>query len=129
MFVMSGTQSIEVTMKITVTDQDIDDMMVTALDYGITAWCGRVEVVGEYLGEWASDQISRGGKLLLHDAETEDVWELDKEKFLNGLTLWIQNSSNQSYAIEDGKINPAMIEAEDIDEIIQIAVMGEVVFE
>ena len=127
---MSGTQKIKVTMEIEVTGQDIDDMMVTALEGGITYWCGKAEVVGgEYLGEYASDQISRGGKLKLYDIESDDVWELDKEKFLKGLTLWIQNSSNMMYAVDDdGRIDAGNIDAGDIDEIIQIAVMGEVVF-
>lgn len=125
---MNGTQKIKVTMEIEVTDQDIDDMMVTALEGGITPWCSEAEVVGEYLGEYASEQISRGGKLKLYDIESDDVWELDKEKFLNGLTLWIQNGSNQSYGICDGHVDPGMIDAADIDEIIQIATMGEVVF-
>ena len=127
---MSGTQKIKVTMEIEVTDQDIDDMMVTALEGGITCWCGKAEVVGgKYLGEYASDQISRGGKLRLYDAESDDVWVLDKEKFLTGLTTWIQNSSNMMYAVDDdGRIDAGNIDAGDIDEIIQIAVMGEVVF-
>ena len=126
---MNGTQKIKVTMEIEVTDQDIDDMMVTALEGGLP-WCGMAEVVGgEYLGQYASDQISRGGKLILHDAESDDKWELDKAKFLNGLTRWIQNSSNMMYAVDDdGRIDAGNIDAGDIDEIIQIAVMGEVVF-
>lgn len=126
---MNGTQKIKVTMEIEVTDQDIDDMMVTALEGGITPWCSEAEVVGEYLGQYASEQISRGGKLILHDAESDDKWELDKTKFLNGLTRWIQNSSNMMCAVDDdGRIDAGNIDAGDIDEIIQIAVMGEVVF-
>lgn len=126
---MNNMQKIKVTMEIVVTDQDIDDMMVTALEGGITYWCGEAEVVGDYLGEYASDQISRGGKLRLHDIESDDVWELDKEKFLKGLTSWIQNSSNMMYAVDDeGQIDAGNIDAADIDEIVQIAAMGEVVF-
>ena len=43
--------------------------MATALDGGITYWCNKAEVIGGYLGEYASDQISRGGKLKLYDYE------------------------------------------------------------
>lgn len=64
--------NIEVNKKYTVTPQDIDDIMVTALEGGINYWCRKAKVVGEYLGECASDQISRGGSLILYDAESSD---------------------------------------------------------
>ena len=49
-------------MDVTINQRDIDDIMSIALEGGITYWCSYVEVVGgEYLGEYASDQISRGG--------------------------------------------------------------------
>ena len=32
---------------VTITSEDIDDIMVAALEGGITHWCRRVEVVGE----------------------------------------------------------------------------------
>ena len=35
---------------VTITSEDIDDIMVAALEGGITHWCRRVEVVGESLG-------------------------------------------------------------------------------
>ena len=41
--------------------------MVTALEGGINYWCRRAKVVGEYLGEAAIDQISRGGSLILQE--------------------------------------------------------------
>ena len=61
---MSSTV-IEVVRNVTVTERDIDDIMSCALDGGICYWCKEANVVGEYLGEYASDQISRGGKLEL----------------------------------------------------------------
>lgn len=63
----------EVTAEITIklTEEDIDDIMCGALEGGVTAiWCGKVEVCGDYLGKYASEQISRGGELLFY--ETED---------------------------------------------------------
>ena len=64
---------IEATLKIDITTEDIDDIMCSALEGGITYWCCRAEVVGDYLGDFASEQISRGGTLLLHDAEEDDI--------------------------------------------------------
>lgn len=56
--------TLEVKFNVEVTNQDIDDIMCTALEGGITYWCRRAEVVGgKYLGEYAHEQISRGGEV------------------------------------------------------------------
>ena len=65
--------SLSAVINFVVTDQDIDDIMSAVLDGGITYWCCRAEVVGDYLGEYASEQISRGGTLRLHDSEADSV--------------------------------------------------------
>ncbi len=62
-------------------DKDIDDIMCAALEGGITYWCSRAEVVGEYLGEYASEQISKGGELRLYDCESDEVYTLTLDKF------------------------------------------------
>lgn len=51
------------------TGQDVDDIMVSALEGGICYWCDRVTVEGQYLGKYASEQISRGGTLKVHVTE------------------------------------------------------------
>lgn len=56
-------------LKVVVNDEDIDDIMAGALEGGINYWCDEAKVVGNYLGEYASEQISRGGQLKLHDFE------------------------------------------------------------
>lgn len=111
------------------TRQDVDDIMVGALEGGINYWCREAEVVGDYLGEYASDQISRGGKLILHDAESNDKWELDLEKFLNGMKLWVQNGDDNYGAVQkDGTVDTCQIDAEMADLIVQYALFGGVVF-
>lgn len=111
------------------TQQDVDDIMVGALEGGINYWCREAEVVGDYLGEYASDQISRGGKLILHDAESSDKWELDLEKFLNGMKIWVQNGDDNYGAVQkDGTVDTCQIDAEMADLIVQYALFGEVVF-
>ena len=42
---------LEVSFSVFVTDEDIDDIMVSALEGGITYWCQEAEVIGEHLGE------------------------------------------------------------------------------
>ena len=113
-------------IEVNLTQQDVDDIMVAALEGGINYWCREAEVVGEYLGEYASDQISRGGSLILHDSESSDKWELTLEKFLNGVKLYFEDGCHVQ--VEDNRIDAGDIDAGDADCIIQLAIFGEVVF-
>ena len=119
---------------INVTSQDIDDIMVSALEDGIVYWCEKVKVEGEYLGEYASDQISHGGSLMLYDIEDGYIYTLDLQSFLKGLTMFIQEY-NTEYDIEyvnlaDGSIgiDTGYIDSECADIIIQLALFNEVIF-
>lgn len=121
--------NIEVNKKYTVTPQDIDDIMVTALEGGINYWCRKAEVVGEYLGEYASDQISRGGSLILYDAESSDYWELDLEKLLYGIQKAIEDNWFDDYDwYVDGELDCCQIDAEVADTIVQLALFDDIVF-
>lgn len=113
-------------IEVNLSQQDIDDIMAVAMEGGICYWCRKAEVVGEYLGEYASDQISRGGALILHDAESAQTWELTLEKFLNGVKLYFEQGCHVN--VEDNAIDTCDIDANDADCIIQFAVFGEVVF-
>ena len=108
-------------IEVNLTRQDIDDIMATALEGGINYWCRKAEVVGEYLGEYASEQISRGGILVLHDAESTDEWELTLGKFLNGVKLYFEQGCHVQ--VEDNSID-----ANDADCIVQLALFEKVVF-
>ena len=113
-------------IEVNLSQQDIDDIMVTALEGGINYWCRRAKVVGEYWGEAASDQISRGGSLILYDAESSDKWELTLEKFLNGVKLYFEQGCHVQ--VEDNAIEIGDIDAGDADCIVQFALFGEAVF-
>lgn len=111
-----------------VSDEDIDDIMSAALDGGITYWCGRAKVVGEYLGEYASEQISRGGVLKLYDIEEpKAVYELTLDKFLVGLRLWIENE-RAFQLTEAGRLDVGQIDAAAADTIIQYALFCDIVY-
>lgn len=124
-------ETVKVEMEIILSQEDIDDIMCGALEGGITYWCRRAEVVGEYLGEYASEQISRGGVLKLHDREAEKIYELTKEKFLKGVALWAKNPVGCNCMEQiDGKIrlDACNVDAVVCDAIIQYAVFGEVIY-
>lgn len=119
--------SIERTAK--VTQENIDDIMVGALEGGINYWCREAEVVGEYLGEYASEQISRGGTIILHDTESDAKWALTIHDFLKGVKLWLQNGDDRYGALrKDGTLDTCEIDGEMADMIVQYAIFGEVRF-
>ena len=115
-------------VEIKITDEDIDDIMCAALEGGVNYWCYRVDVVGgNYLGEWAHEQISRGGRLRFFDSESDDTWILTKNKFLKGIKLWVENGYAKE-AMYDGGLDTGMIDAIGADLIVQFALFGEVIF-
>jgi len=121
---------IEAKIKIRLTEENIDDIMTTALEGGINYWCSKAEVVEDRrVSVWGHEQIARGGMLILHDSETDDKWELDLKKFLNGIKLWVENELDQYGAIQaDGTLDCGEIDADIADLIIQYAIFGEQFF-
>lgn len=123
---------IEYKKSVAVTDDDIDDIMVCALEGGINYWCKRVDVVGEYLGEYASEQISRGGSLVLIPFEEDEPKSIDKNAVLNGVKMYLE-SNKKPYDIIYPKndidgIDSCHIDALVSDMIIQYAAFGEQVY-
>lgn len=122
----------EITARLT--QQDVDDIMVSALEGGINYWCRRVVVQGKYLGEYASDQISRGGQLAvwLEEPFEDDktCYMLDLDKFLAGFKQWLENCYANCDVVDstDGSVDCGQIDATCADEIVQHALFGELVF-
>ena len=89
------TFSVHTERDVKLTVEDIDDIMVAALEGGINYWCSEAEVVEERrCADWGHEQIARGGALVLHDIEdSSEKWELDLEKFLNGFKLWASTNT------------------------------------
>ena len=78
-------EEIKAEISVRISTEDIDDIVTTALEGGICYWCRRAEVKGKYLGEFASEQISRGGVLVLHDSErTEQGKVAQRSKTVSG---------------------------------------------
>ena len=60
-------------IKVSLTQEDVDNIMVSALEGGINYWCRKAKVVEERrCGDWGHEQIARGGALILYDAESSD---------------------------------------------------------
>lgn len=94
-------------------------------------WCSEAEVVEERrCADWGHEQIARGGALVLHDVEDiDEKWELDLKKFLNGFKLWVEQGLDEYGAVQkDGTVDCCQIDAACADEIVQLALFGEVTF-
>ena len=127
----SKVDRIQVNLQIVVTQEDIDDIMVSALEGGITYWCDKAEVDGNYLGEYASDQISRGGTLILHDGEEGRTELLTKEKLLQGIRMYAENPMHRDiFEMIDHElhIDCGNVDAEAADAIIQYAIFSEIFY-
>lgn len=79
------------------------------------------------LGSYAHEHISRGGTLILHDAESSDKWELSLEKFLKGIELYVKEDGR--LMTEDFRLmDYGELDAGDADCIVQYALFGKLVF-
>ena len=126
---MENKFEMEIKTTLTVTEEDIDDIMVSALEGGITYWCGKAKVVGEYLGEFASEQIARNGKLLLYDMVEDAEYELSREDLLKGIKMAVEEGYYDNYGWCDGHhLDTCQIDAEVADVIIQLALFEEVIY-
>lgn len=109
---------------IRVTNEDIDDIMESAMT-GCTYWCERVEPVDHYLGQYANEQISRGGSLKFFSLEDGSCEVLTKTKFRNGLSKWLEKVKPVT---EGGRIDPGQMDANDADAIIQYALFDDIIY-
>lgn len=130
-------EKLSITMQVNITDEDIDDIMCSALEGGINHWCAKVEVVDDYLGEFASEQISRGGSLRLYDWVSKRWFELTKAKFLRGIKKYLEThpecvvqKENENRKHSNGLIiNDYTIDAPLADTVVQYALFGGVAYE
>lgn len=72
-----------------VTQEEIDDILTTAFEGGITYWCDKVRIKegfdAEEEYEYISEALTRGATLELHDAEEDEWLTLTLDNFLNTL--------------------------------------------
>jgi len=110
-------------------DELLDDICCTAFEGGITYWCIKAEVIdNDYKGaEHASDAISKGASILLHDSEDDyiedkQLYTLTKEKLVHGILLYQKKHLNHK------AVDALNIDGNDADTIIQYALFGEQVY-
>jgi len=110
-------------------DEDLNDLVSTALEGGINYWCGEAKVKEGSMSEkdydeiqFTSDAVSKGGTLILFDAESDDTWELDRDKLLKGIEMYCEKHNVAPSDLMD------MYDANDADTIVQYALFNELIF-
>lgn len=83
--------------RVVVTEEDVDDIMCSALEGGIAYWCDSARVQKDKrVASWGHEQIARGGELKIHvcepfDDEDTEWYTLNKEKFMKGLEMYLHD--------------------------------------
>lgn len=132
--------------KILVTDEDLSDILSSALYGGISYWCKCVYPKdGHWKGRYAEDHIVKGGSLILEDSYLEDH-ELNKFKMLRGIACLIEsdgldccgfenedayyvNAENTAFTLKASHcLDTGDIDANIADSIVQYGIFGEQVF-
>jgi hypothetical protein len=119
----------EITNQVTVSDLNIEDLLVTAFEGGINYWCGKIEIGKPPITNtgYLSDVINNGGTLMLIDADDDtnkpDIWELTEENLIKGIAQYMRENN---YASVDDLIDDH--DADVADCIVQYALFGELVF-
>ena len=104
-----------------VPDIDIDDVLTTAFEGGSNYWINEVKVVdGDYKGKgFASEVVSRGGELILVVDNENDI-TVNKYKMIDGFRRY-QERYGKKFDMEQHDAN-------DADNLLQLAVFGELTF-
>lgn len=125
---------VEITISHEFSIEDINDLVVTALEGGINYWCGKAKIKKDgdrFFGisdedqdkiTYASDVIGYGGVLILHDCESSDKWELTLDNMLKGIKMYCENTFLNPTELMDN------YDADTADQIIQYAVFNELTF-
>lgn len=128
-------RNIKVVMEINVkvTDEDIEDIIVTAIEGGIGYWCCLDNTGDEYENAPEDEPVSitatkillNGGKLKLIDEYDDNKrYEMDLDDLIYGIETWKKYGYDHYSAITADGIDCGFIDAECADAIIQFAIFS-----
>ena len=111
----------DIAIKKTITQENIDDILATALEGGINYWAVSARPKDkDYKGaDYGHEVVSRGGILIIATEEGEKH-ELNLENLTKGFQLFADSNSNIDF-MED-------YDAVTADCIVQLALFGEIVY-
>lgn len=130
-----------VTIPITITGEDIEDILVTAFEGGIGYWCPQAEPredtkLKQEPHEPTSIFLTRAllveGMIRLHEVcEGEDKWHyLTPRDLVRGVEKWFRLRAGQhrTPSLDGGRLDTGDIDVVEADVIVQYALFNEVVY-
>ena len=132
-------RTLKIELDVNITDQDIEDIIVTALEGGTGYWAcldnSRPEWEEAYETEEVTSIIAtrfllEGKTLYFSDAEGEDdeIWELTTDKLVKGIRLSVINGNTDMVDFSNSNLDVLNIDSSVADCIIQYALFDKVVF-
>ena len=130
---MKVVKTVNISYNIDVTDEDIRDIVCTALEGGIGYWAcldntGPNWVGDKPVSEKAADILLNGGTLHFYDAETKcDEYNIDLGMLISGIARYV--SDGKTDIIDEEKhLMCWNIDASIADEIFQYGIFAELLF-
>lgn len=113
-------------LNVNVTKLDFISIMQSALDGGISYWCGGINTAGKMNGKSITEHLVNGGTLIVRDAKCGTVEELTFEKFQNGLKQFLDKVDTSVVVDKEGNcaVNTKLISKHDANAVIQFALYG-----
>jgi len=108
-----------------ISEEQLADLMVAALEGGINYWAGQCTVVEKVEGkEYASDVVAYGGAILIsNDDDERETWTLTTSKLIKGVVMAM---NHYEYHNVDDLMDSH--DAETADVIVQFALFDEIVY-
>ena len=135
--------TINIPMNLDVSDDDLDNILVTAFEGGSNYWIDKIEVK-DYKGcEWASHVVSKGGSVWVCldnnpvGAEIKGKeyykWVINRKKLLRAISRWFTEYYYHRQIVKHNLEMPSSFsdidfDAGDTDIIIQLAIFNEVIY-
>ena len=127
---------IESKVKVSLTEEDVSDLVITALCGGIGYWAcldnstPEFEAMSEedYTDEWTAKILLNGGEvLLLEEPDRKERFVLTLEKLLHGIALYIEKGYDH-YGIFGSEVDMGCCDSECADMIVQLALFDDIVY-
>ena len=123
---------LKIDYEINVTEEDIEDIVVTALEGGIGYWCCLDNTEKEFenapedepISITASKILLSGGKIFLIDEVENERYSMSLNDLLDGIKEWVSEGLDHYNAISTGGIDCCNIDSACADSIFQCALFG-----
>lgn len=128
------TKAFDLDIIITVTRQDVEDTLVTAIESGISYWCMALDCPGiENMDEPTNIAVAKalfGGHEVRCQTEEGEWKVLTLAKLRSGFIQWYLLRGRQGHgpALEADGLDIGSIDATEADAIFQFAIFGEIVY-